>query len=242
MSLLDSSANQHEPSDSTSHVTSSPPPSSQIARTCSIFSVDEIVVFHEPNHVAAAQQQQDLGHGGGAHPPSSKTRGKYRQTVSEQGSDDENDMDGLLCRILEYLEMPQWVAVDSVAVERCWHFYSPTNDIFCPADTSHRRYLRRALIPMHPSLRLAGLLPPLDMPHHLRKTDTAPFREGATIDRPPHYKPTFGQSGGTFVDVGLGEPVFVKTQVPTGQRVTVRMDAVREWDPSGREEHSVCAH
>jgi hypothetical protein len=80
---------------------------------------------------------------------------------------------------------------------------------------------------MHPSLRLAGLLPPLDMPHHLRKTDSAPFREGATRDKPPGYQPTFGRSTGTFVDIGLDEPIQVSASVPVGQRVTVRMEDER---------------
>lgn len=31
--------------------------------------------------------------------------------------------------------------------------------------------LRRALIPMHPDLKYAGVLPPLDAPHHLRSTE-----------------------------------------------------------------------
>lgn len=38
------------------------------------------------------------------------------------------------------------------------------------------QYLRRELIPMHPDLRLAGILPPLDAPHHLRATEWQPYR------------------------------------------------------------------
>jgi predicted SPOUT superfamily RNA methylase MTH1 len=30
------------------------------------------------------------------------------------------------------------------------------------------QYLRKALFPIHPDLKLAGLLNPLDAPHHLR--------------------------------------------------------------------------
>lgn len=75
-------------------------PNTQIARTAAIFSIDEIVVFHEPNHLNTEQGSHGQGH----------TRGKYRQTsgsneVADGG--DENDMDALLGRILEYLETPQ---------------------------------------------------------------------------------------------------------------------------------------
>ncbi|KAF6134773.1 hypothetical protein GIB67_002174 [Kingdonia uniflora] len=40
------------------------------------------------------------------------------------------------------------------------------------------QYLRRSLFPRHNSLRLAGLLPPLDAPHHLRQHEWGPYREG----------------------------------------------------------------
>ncbi|KAJ8766343.1 hypothetical protein K2173_022402 [Erythroxylum novogranatense] len=59
------------------------------------------------------------------------------------------------------------------------------------------QYLRKALFPRHNSLRFVGLLPPLDAPHHLRKHEWAPFREGVTLGE----KATI--SGGTMVDVGL---------------------------------------
>lgn len=40
------------------------------------------------------------------------------------------------------------------------------------------QYLRKALFPMHPDLRYAGLLNPLDAPHHVREQQDVPFREG----------------------------------------------------------------
>jgi predicted SPOUT superfamily RNA methylase MTH1 len=76
---------------------------------------------------------------------------------------------------------------------------------------------------MHPSLRLAGLLPPLDMHHHFRRTDNAPFREGVVVEQPQGYQPTFGQAAGCFVDVGLDTPIQAEGSAAVGQRVTVRM-------------------
>lgn len=49
---------------------------------------------------------------------------------------------------------------------------------------------------MHSSLRLAGLLNPLDAPHHMRAEDECPFREGVVLDR------TVKKGAGSFVDVG----------------------------------------
>lgn len=98
------------------------------------------------------------------------------------------------------------------------------------------RYLRKALFPLHPSLRLAGLLPPLDCPHHLRRDDIASFREGVTVsvcatpydesdERPNKRKKVTGEDEGKImVDIGLWEPVEATggEGVPINTRVTVR--------------------
>lgn len=42
-------------------------------------------------------------------------------------------------------------------------------------------YLRKHLFPMHPNLRTAGLLPSLDMPHHLRANEWCDYREGIVV-------------------------------------------------------------
>ncbi|KAF1790513.1 Alpha/beta knot methyltransferase [Phytophthora cactorum] len=46
------------------------------------------------------------------------------------------------------------------------------------------QYLRRALFPMHSDLSCAGLLNPLDCPHHLRAQEWSVYREGVVTDRP----------------------------------------------------------
>lgn len=50
-------------------------------------------------------------------------------------------------------------------------------------------FMRKALFPLHPNLRLAGLLPSLDMPHHPHMRDQLPYREGFTATE----KPTSGK-------------------------------------------------
>ena len=62
---------------------------------------------------------------------------------------------------------------------------------------------------MHPSLRLAGILPPLDMPHHVRRNDVTKYREGVTL-------PT-----GNQVDIGLDAPLTLSNAVPPNTRVTI---------------------
>ena len=78
---------------------------------------------------------------------------------------------------------------------------------------------------MHPSLRLAGLLPPLDCPHHVRRDDESPFREGVVVQAAGASKGKHAGSGGALVDVGLWDPIEATNgeNVPEGTRVTVRM-------------------
>ncbi|KAL5782555.1 hypothetical protein ACOSP7_007584 [Xanthoceras sorbifolium] len=86
------------------------------------------------------------------------------------------------------------------------------------------QYLRKALFPMHSSLRFVGLLPPLDAPHHLRKHEWAPYREGVTV------KGRVPNSGGTLVDVGLSKNVLIDQVLEPGVRVTVAMGTDRNLD------------
>ncbi|XP_058769638.1 uncharacterized protein LOC131643441 [Vicia villosa] len=85
------------------------------------------------------------------------------------------------------------------------------------------QYLRKALFPMHSSLRFVGMLPPLDAPHHLRKHEWGPYREGVTIKG-------HSNSGTTLVDVGLFKHVAVDQILEPGKRVTVAMGANRNLD------------
>lgn len=83
------------------------------------------------------------------------------------------------------------------------------------------QYLRKTLIQKHDSLRLVGLLPPLDAPHHLRKHEWGPYREGVTL------KEKAPSSGGTLVDVGLNKNIMINEALDPGIRVTVSMGTNR---------------
>lgn len=90
---------------------------------------------------------------------------------------------------------------------------------------------------MHRDLRLAGLLPPLDCPHHLRFQDQSPYREGVTVET-PHWSNGSGGNGkrkhgqgnassSVWVNIGLKDPIEADVRgvetVPLGTRVTVKM-------------------
>ncbi|KAL8794752.1 MAG: hypothetical protein Q9195_002706, partial [Heterodermia aff. obscurata] len=101
-------------------------------------------------------------------------------------------------------------------------------------------YLRTSLFPMHPDFQYAGVLPSLDLPHHLRRDDWCQYREGITVETPPSEngdiavavehgkkrKKRESVAGAsetkTFVNVGLANLVSVPSAIPAQTRVTLR--------------------
>lgn len=79
-------------------------------------------------------------------------------------------------------------------------------------------FMRKTLFPIHPNLRLAGMLPSLDMPHHPNPIDVAlPYREGVTVDgMPPSGK-------GTLVEIGARTPIAVDADIPPRTRTTIHL-------------------
>ncbi|KAF5130892.1 putative methyltransferase C9orf114 [Metarhizium anisopliae] len=76
-------------------------------------------------------------------------------------------------------------------------------------------FMRKALFPLHPNLRLTALLPSLDMPHHPNPKDWISYREGVTV---PGKTST---GSGTLVEVGLDEPVEIEEDIPPKTRLTL---------------------
>ncbi|CAB4477320.1 DUF171-domain-containing protein [Rhizophagus irregularis] len=78
------------------------------------------------------------------------------------------------------------------------------------------QYLRKELFPVHQDLTYAGLLNPLDCPHHVRKEEKSPFREGVIINK---------KSGGetSLVNAGLSKHVIIDKSIKPGVRVTLDM-------------------
>ncbi|CAI5516556.1 unnamed protein product [Closterium sp. Naga37s-1] len=88
------------------------------------------------------------------------------------------------------------------------------------------QYLRRALIPLTPDLRLAGLLPPLDAPHHARMHEWPEFREGVVVAEGEGEEAR--TVGSCAVDVGLQQRVRVRGSFSEGTRLTVAMGPAAE--------------
>lgn len=75
-------------------------------------------------------------------------------------------------------------------------------------------HLRRTLFPFHPNLYKQGILPSLDLPHHLRQDEWCVYREGVTLPG--------ADENGTLVEAGLRIPVTVDVQIPENNRVTLK--------------------
>ena len=73
--------------------------------------------------------------------------------------------------------------------------FTPMNHSLPQQPPSNYAAADRALMPMHKDLRLAGQLPPLDAPHHMRASEWAPFREGV-VTRSAH-------GAGSILSIGL---------------------------------------
>ena len=58
------------------------------------------------------------------------------------------------------------------------------------------QYLRRVFFPMHPDLQFAGLLAPIDAPHHVRAEDRSKYREGVVMRKN-------SPNGNSFVNCGI---------------------------------------
>ena len=91
------------------------------------------------------------------------------------------------------------------------------------------QYLRKAIFPMHRDLRFAGLLNPLDCPHHLRIEDDFPYREGIALSNHAGdpARDTMVEKGKTLIDCGLKRKVIVNRKVKEGVRVTLGMKKVK---------------
>uniref|UniRef100_A0A3Q0QXD3 28S rRNA (uridine-N(3))-methyltransferase n=1 Tax=Amphilophus citrinellus TaxID=61819 RepID=A0A3Q0QXD3_AMPCI len=79
------------------------------------------------------------------------------------------------------------------------------------------QYLRKAFFPKHQDLQYAGLLNPLDSPHHMRIDEESEYREGVVVNRPTK------QQKGSFVDCGMRREVQIDKQLQPGLRVTVQL-------------------
>ena len=147
----------------------------QIARAATIYHVDEIVVFDDK---LGKSDNRDSYGGGQRRPPHRDQREKNeKSSISVEQSEGDHD------KSLETRHSP---SDPQTFMARILQYCE------CP------QYLRRHFFPMHPDLQFAGLLAPVDAPHHVRAEDRSKYREGVVLD-----KRTALADGGSLVNCGV---------------------------------------
>eukprot|EP00510_Aplanochytrium_minuta_P000492 CAMPEP_0184011978 /NCGR_PEP_ID=MMETSP0954-20121128/4128_1 /TAXON_ID=627963 /ORGANISM="Aplanochytrium sp, Strain PBS07" /LENGTH=349 /DNA_ID=CAMNT_0026291857 /DNA_START=94 /DNA_END=1143 /DNA_ORIENTATION=- len=79
------------------------------------------------------------------------------------------------------------------------------------------QYLRKDLFPRHRDLQFAGLLNPVDAPHHLRRDEECLWREGVVKEVP-------GKEVSNLVNLGFLADGKIDRKLPPGTRVTVKLE------------------
>lgn len=171
----------------------------QIARAATIYHVDEIVVFDDK---LGNNGTNGTGHDGG-------NGYKTYRDFKKRGLDQDRAQ-------AKKDEAPAGTDADEKGIDGGYKNGGNKREGQAGEDESHRRprsspsefmcrllqycecpqYLRRNFFPMHPDLQFAGLLAPIDAPHHVRAEDHSKYREGIVLDK---HSP----SGKSLVNCGI---------------------------------------
>jgi predicted SPOUT superfamily RNA methylase MTH1 len=161
----------------------------QIARACAVYRIDEVVVYDD-GLGTALNASSNYRRGRPPPPPSSSSTVMTTATGGEEeetkDGDDDDDGGGNGGKTGDSGPGGEERRRRHRGGEEERHRSATTDPhaflarilqyVECP------QYLRRRLFPMHPDLQFAGLLPPLDAPHHLRRGDVSRYREGVVVD------------------------------------------------------------
>jgi predicted SPOUT superfamily RNA methylase MTH1 len=165
----------------------------QIARAATIYHVDEIIVFDDK---LAKNENRDNG---GWRRPRDRDDKRTRESrlekekiaekkaekekTEEKKTEDNSNAEGAA----EPQDRPRFQKSDpQTFMARLLQYCE------CP------QYLRRHFFPMHPDLQFAGLLAPVDAPHHVRAEDRSKYREGVVLE-----KKSPRPDGGSLVNCGI---------------------------------------
>lgn len=183
----------------------------QIARASAIYHVDEIIVYDDQLAKELKPYYRNNYHGRGQRNQENEHR-KEDDTDENRGGSKDNSK--------SYPPKTGGSTDPHEFMARVLQFCE------CP------QYLRRHFFPMHPDLQFAGLLPPLDAPHHVRVGDRSTFREGVVLDKK-------GQNG-SLVNCGIrNQPVEIDRTLSPGIRCTVEIEPKAYGTPGKRIQGTV---
>lgn len=142
----------------------------QIARAATIYHVDEIIVFDDKLGVRSNNHRPGWKKPGEHKKPHDKDEGNEKKEDETEHAEE------------GHVKRPRSTPEEFMA--RLLQYCE------CP------QYLRRHFFPMHPDLQFAGLLAPVDAPHHVRAEDHSPYREGVIL-------PKLSKDGTSLVNCGI---------------------------------------
>jgi methyltransferase len=193
----------------------------QIARAATIYHVDEIIVFDDKLSTGMRNRDRRLHRTD----EKNKDNNKEGKEASEKDKADGDEKEHHQNR-----EQPRGdeTGVNNKNDNNDPHLFMARLLQYCECP----QYLRRHFFPMHPSLQFAGLLPPIDAPHHVRAEDACRFREGIVLEdfkQEQHYGKQYAVSSGSntkcLVNCGIrGRPVEINARLQAGIRCTVELD------------------
>jgi predicted SPOUT superfamily RNA methylase MTH1 len=209
----------------------------QIARAAAVFRVDEVVVYDDGLGTALnSNSNYRRGPSTMHHHRSSAAVSDKIEDASEKKSEANIEEEDVKVNADEKKQPKERPSTDPHAfLARILQY------VECP------QYLRRLIFPMHPDLQFAGLLPPLDAPHHLRKHDVSTYREGVTVINKNKSSKEVVQNNnnddndandtiksGSLVDCGIpNRLVRIDRIIPPGIRCTVKLDPKAYTQRSG---------
>ena len=151
----------------------------QIARAATIYHVDEIIVFDDK--LGKNSNNYNSNNGGWRdfkrrRQDNDAEKGQDNASTEKKNSEADHEKEGYT----EYRPRSTHQEFMARLLQYCE----------CP------QYLRRVFFPMHPDLQFAGLLAPIDAPHHVRVEDRCKYREGVVMKKN-------SPSGNSFVNCGI---------------------------------------
>ena len=172
----------------------------QLARAATIYHIDEIVVFND-----RLGNDNNSNTNKGWREFKRRKQQELNPTVHEQNRPEETSTD--LTNDDPSAKQQMETKTEETAAERPARVPKSTQEEFmarvlqyceCP------QYLRKVFFPRHPDLQYAGLLPPMDAPHHVRVEHRSAFREGVVMEyRSKSTNPDGSRNPNSFVNCGI---------------------------------------
>uniref|UniRef100_A0A8C2HQV2 SPOUT domain containing methyltransferase 1 n=1 Tax=Cyprinus carpio TaxID=7962 RepID=A0A8C2HQV2_CYPCA len=134
-----------------------------------------------------------------------KRKEENKQQVQQEEKESKGELRALVClyTTMQYVSVEGEFRGVGKKGQACVQLARILQYLECP------QYLRKSFFPKHKDLQFAGLLNPLDSPHHMRIDEEAEFRQGVVLDQPS--KP----GKGSFVNCGMRKVcVVVAPHIP----------------------------